>query len=195
MTIYIDKNQENTLIFTLNESTTVSDVMYILEVHSKATDSSKIMWLLNDLTINPERYNKFIITEVPLEDEDLLDMKINLIEGGHSFFVWQTGSGELDLASATNLTLGTDGNVFELTGTTKVDLISNVSYQEGAMITLIANESVVIDHGTATSGTNITIMLAGAADYSMTADDTLTLVLSSTTAGGQAWREIARTAI
>lgn len=100
-----------------------------------------------------------------------------------------------DVASVTNLTLGTDGNSFELTGTTKVDLISNVGWTEGSTVTLIANESVVIDHGTATSGTNVQIRLAGAADYSMTAGDTLTLILSSTTAEGQAWREIARAAI
>lgn len=97
-----------------------------------------------------------------------------------------------DVASATNLTLGTDGNSFELTGTTKVDLISNVNWTEGSTVTLIANESVVIDHGTATSGTNIQIKLSGAVDYSMTADDTLTLILSSTTAGGQVWREVGR---
>lgn len=100
-----------------------------------------------------------------------------------------------DAASATNLTLTNDGNVFELTGTTKVDLISKVNWQEGSTIVLIANESVVIDHGTATSGNNVQIRLAGAVDYSMTAGDTLTLCLSSTTAEGQAWRELARTVI
>lgn len=100
-----------------------------------------------------------------------------------------------DVASATNLTLGTDGNSFELTGTTKVDLISNVGWTEGSVVRLIANESVVIDHGTATASTNVQIRLAGAVDYSMTAGDTLTLILSSTTAEGQAWRELARAVI
>lgn len=97
-----------------------------------------------------------------------------------------------DVASAINLTLGTDGNTFELTGTTKVDLISNIGWQEGATITLIANESVTIGHGTASSGANITLVLNGGVDYSMTATDTLTLVLGSTTASGQAWFEIMR---
>lgn len=100
-----------------------------------------------------------------------------------------------DAASATNLTLSNDGSVFELTGTTKVDLINNTNWQDGATITLIANESVVIDHGTTTSGANVQIRLAGAVDYSMTAGDTLTLCLSSTTAEGQAWREISRAVI
>ena len=100
-----------------------------------------------------------------------------------------------DVASTTNLVLGTDGNTFEITGTTKVDLISNAGWVEGAKITLIANESLVIDHGTATSGANVQIRLEGAVDYSMTAGDTLTLCLSSTTAEGQAWREISRAVI
>jgi len=96
-----------------------------------------------------------------------------------------------DEASATNIALTADGNAFELTGTTKVDLISNVGWLEGDIITLIANESVTIDDGTATSATNITINLAGG-DFGMTADDTLRLMLSSTTAGGQQWRELSR---
>lgn len=118
------------------------------------------------------------------------------VAGGNSLFDGRVLQNQgADVASATNLVLGADGNVFEITGTTKIDLISNLTWGEGAIITLIANESVVIDHGTAISGTNITIMLAGAVDYSMTANDTLTLILSSTTAGGQAWRECARTVI
>lgn len=99
-----------------------------------------------------------------------------------------------DIASASTITLGS-GNSFELTGTTAVDLISSTGWQEGSEITLIANESVTINHGTATSGSNITIKLAGSANFNMTADDVLTLILSSTTAGGQAWREKSRTVI
>ncbi len=100
-----------------------------------------------------------------------------------------------DIASATNISIPFDGNIFELTGTTKVDLISITNWSDGFEITLIANESVTIDHGTATSGSNVTILLAGAVDFAMTANDTLTLVLSSTTAVGQAWREKCRTVI
>ncbi len=100
-----------------------------------------------------------------------------------------------DVASATNITLGADGNSFELTGTTQVDLILITGWQNGATITLIANESVTVADAVATSGSNVTIHLAGSANFAMTAEDTLTLKLCETTAGGQAWREIARTAI
>lgn len=97
-----------------------------------------------------------------------------------------------DIASGTNIVVPNDGNVFELTGTTKVDLISNLGFQEGADIDLVCNESVTIDNGTATSGTNITIRLAGAGDFSCTADDVITLKLISTTASGQMWLEKSR---
>lgn len=100
-----------------------------------------------------------------------------------------------DIASAGTITIPTNGNTFELTGVTGVTLITSTGYQEGHEITLIANENVSISHATATAGANITILLAGAVTYSMTANDTLRLVLSSTTAGGQAWREIGRAVI
>lgn len=100
----------------------------------------------------------------------------------------------VDVASATNLVLGTDGNVFEITGTTKIDLISNDGWQEGACLKLVFNESVTVDDGTATSGANTTMILAGGADFSATADDMLELCLTSTTAGAQGWREMSRSA-
>lgn len=99
-----------------------------------------------------------------------------------------------DVASATNIVLPNDGNTFELTGTTKVDLISSIGWDDGDEITLICNDSVTIDDGTATSGTNVTLILAGSADFSCTADDLLTLKLLTTNATGQAWFEKSRSA-
>lgn len=100
-----------------------------------------------------------------------------------------------DIASSSTIVIPKDGNVFELTGTTAVNLITSTGWQDGTEITLIANENVTINHGTVTSGSDITILLAGSSNFAMTANDTLKLVLSSTTAGGQAWREVSRTAI
>lgn len=107
---------------------------------------------------------------------------------------WSENQGT-DIASASTITLANNGNTFELTGTTAVDLITKTGFRDGSKITLIANENVTINHGTATSGSDITILLSGAANFAMTANDSVTLVLSTTTAGGQAWREISRTAI
>lgn len=105
------------------------------------------------------------------------------------------GSQGTDIASASTIVIPIDGNTFELTGTTAVNLITTTGYQDGHEIMLVANENVTINHGTATSGANVTILLAGAGNFAMTANDTLTLRLCTTTANGQAWREKCRTAI
>jgi len=99
-----------------------------------------------------------------------------------------------DVASTGNLVLGSDGNVFEITGTTQIDLISNLTWQNGSKVTLLFTSTPTVKHNTATSGTNITIQLAGAVDFVATAGDTLTLVLSEI-GGTQAWREVSRAVI
>lgn len=103
MTIYIEKNESNICMFTLTESTTITGAKYIMQIESKALNTSKLMWLNTDLSLYPERYNEYIITEVPEIDEDLEDQKINLIEGGHNFYVWQTEVDELDTDLALNI--------------------------------------------------------------------------------------------
>jgi len=98
------------------------------------------------------------------------------------------------VASANNLVLGSDGNCFEITGATQINLISNLSWQDGSLITLLFTSNPTVKHNQATSTTNITILLAGAVDFGATAGDTLTLRLS-TISGTQAWREIGRAVI
>jgi hypothetical protein len=97
-----------------------------------------------------------------------------------------TGTG-----SANNLVLPSDGNVIEITGTTQVNLISNSNWQDGAEVTLMFTGSLTVKNGQATSGANITILLAGASDFSATADDVLKLVIG-TVGGVRAWREVSR---
>jgi hypothetical protein len=99
-----------------------------------------------------------------------------------------------DVASANNLSLGLDGNVFEITGTTEIQLISNVGWQNGSMVILLFTSTPTVKHSTATSSTNITILLAGATDFVASGGDTLTLMLCEI-GGTQAWREIARAVI
>jgi hypothetical protein len=100
----------------------------------------------------------------------------------------------VDVASANNLALGNDGNVFEITGTTQINLLSNVGWQNGSMIVLLFTTTPTVKHNQTTSGTDITIQLSGGADFAATAGDTLTLVLSEI-GGTQAWRELCRTVI
>ena len=106
----------------------------------------------------------------------------------------QAGQGA-DVASANDVALGKDGNVFEITGTTQINRLDIDGWQPGAEVTLLFNASVTVKHGQASGGTNTTILLAGGADFSATVDDMLTLVLCENTATGMAWREKCRTAI
>lgn len=99
-----------------------------------------------------------------------------------------------DVASANNLVLGSDGNTFEITGVTQINLISNLTWQNGSLITLLFTSNPTVKHGQATGGTNITILLAGAADFVASSGDSLTLRLSEI-GGTQAWREVSHAVI
>lgn len=96
------------------------------------------------------------------------------------------------VASANNLTLGSDGNRFQITGTTQINLIDNTDWQGGSIVTLHFQGAVTVTHNTAASGNNKPIMLSGAANFSATANDQLTLQYDST---DSKWYEIARTVI
>ena len=99
-----------------------------------------------------------------------------------------------DVASANDLTLGSDGNCFEITGTTQVNRIVNTGWQNGSKVTLLFTSTPTVKHAQASAGANIIILLAGAADFVASAGDTLTLMLCEI-GGTQAWREVARAVI
>lgn len=80
------------------------------------------------------------------------------------------------VVSANNLTLGTDGNVFHITGVTTINAITTANWQAGSVITLIFDGSLTVKNNTAGGGGTAVMKLAGAADFSATADDVLTLV-------------------
>lgn len=94
-----------------------------------------------------------------------------------------------DVASANNLAVVS--NSVEITGTTQINLIANTGWVNGSVIHLIFTSTPTVKNGQTTSGSNITILLAGAADFSATADDVLTLMLCEV-GGTQAWREVSR---
>lgn len=101
------------------------------------------------------------------------------------------GTQGADVASVAGAIALTAGNVFEVTGTNTITLISNVGWQNGSEITLVFTSTAAVASGTATSGTDITIILAGGATFNGSADDTLTLILCEV-GGTQAWREKCR---
>ena len=96
-----------------------------------------------------------------------------------------------DVASANNLSLGTDGNTFVITGATQINLISNVGWQDGSTIKLVFSGSVTVKNNQGTSGSNMNILLAGGADFAATANDVLILE-SVTISGTRQWLESSR---
>lgn len=99
-----------------------------------------------------------------------------------------------DVASAGDLTLGTDGNTFEITGVTTINAITIANWQNGSKITLIFAGILTVNHNTAGGAGTAPILLAAGVAFSTTAGDVLSLVLSEQ-GGTQAWREISRTVI
>jgi hypothetical protein len=97
-----------------------------------------------------------------------------------------------DVASVAGaIALGLDGNHFELTGTNAVTLISNVGWVNGNEVTLWFTSTASLTDGTANSGTDIGMELAGNVNFSGSAGASLTLCLIEI-GGTQRWREKCR---
>lgn len=97
-----------------------------------------------------------------------------------------------DVASAAGaITLSSNGNVFEITGTASITLISNVNWQNGSEVTLLFTSTATFTDGTANSGTDIGMELSGNTNFTASAGATITLILSEIS-GVQRWREKAR---
>lgn len=109
------------------------------------------------------------------------------ISGRIQFNARYQGQQGADVASGTNIAL-TQGNYFDITGTTTINTISATGWRAGSVVMLQFDASVTVTHNGA--GTGASILLTGAANFSATAGDTLTLVYDGTT-----WRETARAVI
>lgn len=90
------------------------------------------------------------------------------------------------VASANDLTL-TRANVFSITGTTTINAITTTNWDAGATVILTFEASVTVKHNTAGGASTAVMLLAGAADFSATANDVLTLLYN-----GTHWREVSR---
>lgn len=96
-----------------------------------------------------------------------------------------------DVASAGTLTLGGDGNVFHVTGTTTINHGTTTDWQAGSVVLLKFEASVQVTHNAGSPPADtVPFLLAGGANFSATAGDTLLLYYD-----GGAWREVARTVI
>jgi hypothetical protein len=96
-----------------------------------------------------------------------------------------------DVASGDEITLGTDGNYFDITGTTTINHINNSGWQSGSVVVLQFDASVTVTHNSGSPiGSEASMLLSGAGNFSATANDTLMLVYDGTT-----FREVSRTVI
>ena len=87
---------------------------------------------------------------------------------------WAKGA---DVASASTLTLGDDGNFFHITGTTTINQITPTNWQAGSTVILYFTGSLTVTHNS--GGTN-DIMLASGANKSAVAGNTLQLTFNGT---------------
>jgi hypothetical protein len=92
---------------------------------------------------------------------------------------WDKGA---DLSSASSITIGTDGNYFDVTGTTGITAFSAVA--AGTVIILQFDGAATITHHASS------MKLIGGANYTTSAGDTLTFI----SLGSGNWQEIARNA-
>jgi hypothetical protein len=97
------------------------------------------------------------------------------------------------VTAANNLTLG-KGTVNITTGSTAINLISNIGWSDGGIAIIKFGAAVTVNHNEATSSTNITIQLDGSADMSAIAGDVLVLRYDANGggAGVPQWIEINR---
>lgn len=94
------------------------------------------------------------------------------------------GAKGANVASATDITLGGDGNYFHITGTTTVTTISATGWQAGSIIVIETDGSQTWSHQVA--GVGASLWLSGAANVSMTANDKMILMYDGTN-----WLQIA----
>lgn len=99
-----------------------------------------------------------------------------------------------DVGSANDLTLGDDGNVFEITGSTQINDITTTNWQLGSQVVLIFAANPTVKHNSGGGGSTAVILLDGGVDFSASSGDTLTLCYSDQ-GGTLAWRELAHAVI
>jgi hypothetical protein len=96
----------------------------------------------------------------------------------------QTDKGA-NVASTGTLSLGLDGNLFVITGTTTINDITTSAWQAGSEITLVFTGVLTVKHNTTASGTKM--MLAGSVDMTTANHALLTLIYD-----GTQWQEKSR---
>lgn len=97
-----------------------------------------------------------------------------------------TGMGAA-IAAANNLTTGSDGNLFNVTGLTQINAITTTNWQAGAEISFIFTSTPILKNNTAGGGGTAPMLLAGSIDYQAAPGDYIKLQYD-----GTAWHEVTR---
>lgn len=91
-----------------------------------------------------------------------------------------------NVASASTLTLGADGNVFPITGTATINHVTVADWQAGSPFDLLFSTSLTVTHNAgAPPGGTVPILIDGAANFSATANDILRCVYDGTVVRAQ----------
>ena len=101
---------------------------------------------------------------------------------------WGQGA---NVASAGDLTLGLDGNVFRFTGSTTINAITTANWTKGSIIILLLQGALTLKHNTAGSGGTARLSLQNGLDFNAGAGDAIALYME-TDSGVTYFREIAR---
>ena len=145
------------------------------------TDTT-ITSVTNDLeydvtTGNSHRFRVNNITEMELDDTNGLVMS--------SRDEWKKGS---DISSADAITLGNDGNFFDVTGATTINHILNTNWQDGSVIVLKFTGSLTLTHDSGLEiGDEESLFLQGDVNFITSTNDILTFILTPS-----GWEEISR---
>jgi hypothetical protein len=92
------------------------------------------------------------------------------------------------VASGTTVTLGNDGNLFHITGSTTLNTITATNWQQGSIITLHFDSNPTVKDQTSGGGTGLPLRLNGSVDFIAATSSRLMLYLD-----GDFWWEISRT--
>ena len=94
-----------------------------------------------------------------------------------------------DIASSTNITIGTSGNTFDVTGTTTIQHFDNANWAVGSVISLHFDGALILTNNAGSlSGAKCNILLTGDTNYTTKAGDIITFLLHESTS----WQEISR---
>lgn len=102
---------------------------------------------------------------------------------------WAQGA---NVASSGNLVLGSDGNLFEITGVTQINAIDATIWSNGSIVVLTFASALTLKNNTVGGTGTKPMLLQGAQDYAVQSGDVVMFQLQNLGAGGINWVEISR---